>query len=214
MREDTVKKKDKFYVVWSGREPGIYRTWHECQKQTDGFPGARYKSFKTQSEAEKAFQKSELKITASSQKKTRTPSHDSPEDIIRDSISVDAAWNTATGDMEYQAVHTTTKQLIFKQGPYSDGTNNIGEFLAIVHALAYCQKNKLDLPIYTDSVTALSWIKRKRSNTRAERTKKNALLFELIERADKWLENNAYSNKVLKWQTKAWGEIAADYGRK
>lgn len=44
---------------------------------------------------------------------------------IEESISVDGAWNTSTGVVEYQGVHTKTKELIFKVGPLEDGTNNI-----------------------------------------------------------------------------------------
>lgn len=59
---------------------------------------------------------------------------------IEESISVDGAWNTSTGVVEYQGVHTTTKEVIFKMGPFEDGTNNIVEFLGIVHALAHCKR--------------------------------------------------------------------------
>jgi len=45
----------KFYVVWHGREPGIYTDWESCRKQVDKFNGARYKSFPTREEAEAAF---------------------------------------------------------------------------------------------------------------------------------------------------------------
>ena len=46
----------KYYVVWHGREPGIFTDWSGCKAQVDGFAGARYKSFKTKAEAEAAFQ--------------------------------------------------------------------------------------------------------------------------------------------------------------
>lgn len=45
----------KFYVVWAGRETGIFTDWNTCKKQVDGFNGARYKSFLTREEAEAAF---------------------------------------------------------------------------------------------------------------------------------------------------------------
>lgn len=41
----------KFYAVKKGRKPGIYHTWHECQKQIDDFPGAVYRRFDTEAEA-------------------------------------------------------------------------------------------------------------------------------------------------------------------
>ena len=133
---------------------------------------------------------------------------------IRDSICVDAAWNTASGDMEYQGMYYKSGGLIFKQGPYRDGTNNIGEFLAIVHALGYCKKKSLSIPIYSDSRTAISWVKYKRANTKLDPTPRNAVLFDLIERAEQWLRDNTFKNPILKWETKTWGENPADFGRK
>ena len=50
------KQKPKYYVVWQGRKPGIYLTWDECKAQVHGAEGARYKSFPTMEEAEKAFE--------------------------------------------------------------------------------------------------------------------------------------------------------------
>jgi hypothetical protein len=45
-------KKQKFYAVVKGCIPGIYTTWDETKTQVDGYPGAVYKSFKTEKEAE------------------------------------------------------------------------------------------------------------------------------------------------------------------
>ena len=42
----------KFYAVKQGRQPGIYTTWADCQKQTVGFKGAKFKGFVTRAEAE------------------------------------------------------------------------------------------------------------------------------------------------------------------
>jgi ribonuclease HI len=95
------------------------------------------------------------------------------------------------------------------------GTNNIGEFLAIVHALAlYKQKGLTTRPIYTDSVTAMGWVKKKKANTKLEQNAKTAKLYELIQRAETWLQQNTYSNPIIKWETEDWGEIPADFGRK
>src|SRR6201999_997100 len=105
---------------------------------------------------------------------------------ILESLSVDGAWDTSTGRAEYQGVDTKTKRGIFKQGPFEDGTNNIAEFLAIVHALAHCKKNNLSIPIYSDSRNAISWVKDRQVRTRQERTDKNKKLFELVDRAISW----------------------------
>lgn len=209
-------KKPKFYVVWTGRKTGVFNTWDECNTQIQGFKGAVFKSFPSKQLAEQAFRsnsrefigKNEIESTLSVEELTLIGKPD------LESISVDAAWNTSTGMVEYQGVDTRTKELIFRQGPYEDGTINIGEFLAIVHALAYCKQKRITLPIYTDSRTAISWVKYKRNNSNHPRSEKNDQLFKMMERAEKWLEENDYPNKILKWETKAWGEIPADFGRK
>ena len=109
---------------------------------------------------------------------------------------------------------TKTRAQLFHKGPFPSGTNNIGEFLALVHALALMKQKGSDLPIYTDSMTALAWLRTGKSKTKIEKTDKNAVLFDLLTRAEKWLAENKYTNKVLKWETEVWGEIPADFGRK
>ena len=116
--------------------------------------------------------------------------------------------------MEYQGVFTETETHVFHQGPFPEATVNIGEFLALVHALAYLKKNKLDMPIYSDSLTALAWVRKKKVNTKLRPNETNKKVFELIERALFWLNNNTYDTQILKWNTKVWGEIPADFGRK
>lgn len=88
------------------------------------------------------------------------------------------------------------------------------EFPAIVHALALCRKNGTDLPIYSDSRNAISWVKEKIARTNHKRSAKNKTLFDMINRAEKWLREHDYPNQILKWETKAWGENPADFGRK
>ena len=116
--------------------------------------------------------------------------------------------------MEYRGVNTKTKKELFKQGPFPEGTNNIGEFLALVHGLAVLKDKNSDLIIYTDSKTAMSWVKKKTCNTKLQPNDKNKPVFDLVERALIWLKNNSYSTVIVKWETKAWGEIPADFGRK
>ncbi len=205
-------KKQKFYVVWTGRNTGIFNTWEECLKQVDKFDEARYKSFKTLEEAEKAFAGNKYHYIGKSKKPAVTVKN-AGQPIIP-SISVDAAWNTITKVMEYQGVYTHNGELIFRNGPFADATNNIGEFLAIVHALALLKQKNNPLPVYTDSITAMKWVRIKRANTKLQPTEYNSELFEIIERAENWLKNNQYSNPILKWETQFWGEIPADFGRK
>jgi ribonuclease HI len=90
----------------------------------------------------------------------------------------------------------------------------MGEFLAIVHALAHCKKHNITLPIYSDSRTAIAWVRNRLAKTTLERTAKNARVFELIQRAEDWLCTNTYVNHILKWETELWGENPADFGRK
>lgn len=207
------KKKLKYYVVIKGIQPGIYESWAECQKQVDGFPGAKFKSFEDPEQAKFAFLNGfESPVKAESKIKSRPLIKLNPP--IADSISVDAAWNTKTLDMEYQGVYTQTKQLIFRQGPFAHGTNNVGEFLAIVHALAYCKNNGISLPIYSDSRNAINWVKKKHHKSLLEPDEKNKKIFELLSRAESWLKNNTYANEILKWETAEWGENPADFGRK
>ena len=207
-------KKNKYYVVWAGNTPGIYESWTECQLQIKGFPNAKYKAFKTLEEAKAAFDGSYVDHFEKKGKKTAaTLSPEARKEIVWDSISVDAACSGNPGVMEYQGVDTKNKAQIFYQ-KFTLGTNNIGEFLAIVHALAMFKNAGKSTPIYTDSRTAMAWVRNRKVKTNLKRSPKTARLYELIERAETWLKNNSYNNKILKWNTEEWGEIPADFGRK
>ena len=133
---------------------------------------------------------------------------------ILPSIAVDAACSGNPGIMEYRGVDTETQAEIFRIAPIKDGTNNIGEFLAIVHALAFMKQRNLSLPVYSDSKIAMNWVRQKVCKTKVPRTSHNEKIFELIARAEQWLHNNTYPNPILKWETQAWGENPADFGRK
>lgn len=206
-------KKQKYYVVWQGGKPGIYTSWEACKAQVSGFENARYKSFESEIEAQKAFADNPWKHIGVKQK-TRSTTLPSSAEIIAESIAVDAACSGNPGRMEYRGVYVADGTEIFHVGPFEDGTNNIGEFLGIVHALALLSQKKSNLPIYSDSVNAIKWVERKKCNTKLKETSRNQIIFELIARAEKWLNENTYSNPILKWQTEIWGEIPADFGRK
>ena len=212
-----MSKKKKFYTVWKGKKTGVFKKWNDCKAQITNFDGAQYKSFTTLEAAEAALQgnyfdyigkskgfKSEL--TAEQLRKIGQPNYNS--------ISVDAASSGNPGIMEYRGVDTKTKRQLFIQGPFPEGTNNLGEFLALVHGLAILKKNNSDLILYTDSRTAMSWVRKKICNTKLERNAKNKPVFDLVDRAVNWLKNNSYKTVIVKWETKAWGEIPADFGRK
>jgi len=201
--------KQKFYVVWKGVIPGVYDSWDECKQMIENFEGALYKSFPTQELAEKAYQSSPWGYIG--KEKATVPAQGN---FIKDSLAVDAACSGNPGPMEYRGVYVANGQELFLKGPYQKGTNNIGEFLAIVHGLAFLKQQKIEIPIYSDSVNAMIWIKNKKCKTKLEPCEENKSLFELIERAEKWLRENTYKNKILKWETDQWGEIPADFGRK
>jgi ribonuclease HI len=211
------KKKKKYYTVWKGYHTGVFETWDDCKAQIKDFQGAQYKSFVTFEAAKKALKgnykdyigKSKSfnsELTQAQLKKIGQPNYNS--------ISVDAASSGNPGVMEYRGVDTKTKKQLFIQGPFEQGTNNIGEFLALVHGLAFLKQHKSERIMYTDSKTAMSWVRKKICNSKLERSAKNKPVFDLVDRAVQWLKENEYTTTIVKWETKAWGEIPADFGRK
>jgi ribonuclease HI len=205
-------QKPKFYVVWQGRRTGIFNSWEECSAQVTGFPGAKYKAFASRLEAERAFRGDYHKYAgkpASTEKWLFAPAPP-----ILDSICVDAACSGSPGRLEYRGVITSTGSEFFREGPFQNGTNNVGEFLAIVHALRWLKRKKDARPLYSDSETAIQWVKKKSCNTTLVPDGHNAVLFERIGQAEAWLRKNKVENRLLKWDTRAWGEIPADFNRK
>lgn len=202
------KPKNKYYVVWSGREKGIYSSWDDCKAQISGFAGAKYKGFPNRQEAEAAFQQP-YKFSRKPAKPKKAVGKP-----IYPSLSVDAACSGNPGIMEYQGVDSKSGETLFHRGPFHDGTNNVGEFLALVLGLAFLKHQKKNFPIYSDSRTAISWVRKKKCNTKLAQTSRNKELFEAIRKAEQWLKDNAYTTQILKWETEVWGEIPADFGRK
>ena len=218
-------KKQKYYVVWQGKQPGIYNSWAECEEQIKGVTGAKYKSYESITLAEQALRLGpELSISVPTKQNNTVLSIDDegmtvinkdsngPVPIL-DSIAVDAACSGNPGVMEYQGVYVASRtQLFHYKAPV--GTNNIGEFLAIVHGLAYLKKNKMNQVLYSDSVNAIKWVLAKQCRTKLPLTPETAQLYDVIHRAEAWLHNNSYSTEILKWNTEQWGEIPADFNRK
>ena len=205
--------KEKYYVVWKGRKTGIFTSWAECEAQVKGFVAAEYKSFGSRQEAEAAFRSryEAYKGKPSSMGKWKEASI---RPIIP-SLCVDAACSGSPGKLEYRGVETESGKEIFRFGPFPDGTNNVGEFLAIVHALIWLMKHEKQMPLYSDSENAIAWVYTGKCNTQLKRTPKNAPLFIMIRSAENWLaENELEDDAVLKWDTELWGEIPADFGRK
>lgn len=128
--------------------------------------------------------------------------------------AVDAACSGNPGPMEYQCIDLQTGAQVFHFGPVQ-GTNNIGEFLAIVHALALMEKQGIkDKVIYSDSYNAILWVKKKKCKTTLTRNSATEQLYQIIARAEQWLMTHNVTTPIIKWETKQWGEIPADFGRK
>ena len=205
--------KKKFYVVWRGRKPGIYTTWAEAQQQIDGFSDARFKGFATREEAIEAFKTQPNPLPAFITKPAVKEAPPTPKPLIA-AIAVDAACSGNPGVMEYRGISLWDNKEIFHQ-KFDKGTNNIGEFLAIVEALARLKKaNSPKITIYSDSQIAIGWVKRKECRTKLQYTPMTAQLLDIVARAENWLATNAYENPIVKWPTDLWGEIPADFGRK
>ena len=212
--------KQKFYVVWRGRKPGVYDSWDDCKQQVEGFGEAAYKAYATLEDAEEAFWRGKEEaqpaqaVAGQDDKKGGTPlPAAAPRPYDEDAIAVDAACSGNPGPMEYRGVDLRSGRELFHLGPMH-GTNNIGEFLAIVHALALLKKQGVKRTVYSDSRNALIWVRQKQCKTKLERNAQTEGLFQLIDRAVIWLRNNKIEVPLLKWQTKEWGEVPADFGRK
>ena len=222
------KKKVKYYVVWQGNRPGVYDSWEECEQQIRGVAGAKFKSYESRTLAEQAFRvgpdisagisnKATDDTILSIDEKGMTVVKDSADPMVPrpelDALAVDAACSGNPGVMEYQGVYVASRtQLFHFKAPV--GTNNIGEFLAIVHGLAFLKKHNMKQVLYSDSVNAINWVRAKRCRTKLPLNEQTAQLFDVIRRAEAWLCNNSYTTEIRKWDTEHWGEIPADFNRK
>lgn len=213
------RRRRKWYVVWEGRNPGVYDNWEDCLDQVHGFARARYRSFDRQEDAVAAYRAGlvgdmEL-LRALVAGRRHVVNYGAIPGIELDSVAVDAACSVNPGVMEYRGVWVRTGEQIFHQGPFPHATNNIGEFLAIVHALALLnQKGMTATPVYSDSEIARAWVRDKVCRTKLAPSDRNATLLAIVRRAELWLQSNAPANRVIKWDTREWGEIPADFGRK
>lgn len=228
-----MSRNSKYYVVWVGEEPGVYDSWAEARSQVEGFPGARYKAFNSQADAVEAYRgdaSDHLDIIRSivrhtnAEKARRTAADTGMRDwhtipgVRLDAIAVDGACAGNPGRMEYRGVRLSDGAEVFHVGADGaiTGTNNIAEYLAMVHVAALlAARGDTTTPIYTDSRNTLAWLRKGRSNTSLARTDATAYALDLLARADAWLAaNGPIRNPILKWNTEQWGEIPADFGRK
>lgn len=219
-------KIKKYYVVWRGKNPGVYDDWNDAKEQIEDFPNPIYKSFSSAAEAATAFRNASAKeekmemgtllMRAGNAKLPRPgqPDYMTNPEIDLGAWAVDASCMGNPGIMEYRGVELMSGKELFRVGPFKDATNNIGEFLAIVHALALMAKTGEKHNIYSDSVSGMAWVRNRRIKTTLKETDANHQVFELLRRAMAWLNTHPYSSRIIKWQTELWGEIPADFGRK
>ncbi len=216
--------KQKFYVVWSGKVPGIYLSWDKCKEQVHGVAGARFKSYPNLEAATKALEDGVPPSSSIVRKHTSAMPENPPEyrkdtvlslpaEVSAEAWAVDAACSGNPGNMEYRGIDLQTGAVVFHFGPIW-GTNNIGEFLAIVHALAILKKQGKKITIYSDSRNAILWVAKKKCNTKLVNNKRTEQVHQIVSRAENWLNNNTYDIPIKKWDTSKWGEIPADFGRK
>lgn len=207
-----------FYGVWSGKQTGVFETWAECSAQVSGFKGAQYRKItaNTLADAQKVFEQESYQEGVKAKTETAStavkPVQKGPD--IAFALTVDGADNSV--ESEYQAVWYPSREPAFKSKVFKGGTNNIAEFLGLVHAIRYLHETKKGTVIYTDSMTALAWVRNKRANTTAGQTGRlTEELKHLIGEAEAYLLTNGIGDIELhKWDTKQWGEIPADFGRK
>lgn len=210
----------KYYVVWAGHDTGVYDSWDDCKLMVEGFPGARYKGYSSREEAVEAYRRgaddagAEI-LRAIAARPVISVNYEAFPEIDSKGIAVDAGCRRNPGPVEYRGVDLTTGAELFHVGPLEEGTNNLGEFLALVHALAMLEKEgRSGVTVYSDSKTALAWLREHRVKTTLTPTPGNERIRSMVERAENWLANNTPHNHVRKWHTEEWGEIPADFGRK
>jgi ribonuclease HI len=206
------RKKTKYYVVFAGRERGVFSSWAECETSVRGHPAARFKSYGTRVEAQAAF-----RAGSSEAHVERRKTEDAQvwrTAIVMPCLAVDAACTSpAGGVVEYRGVVLPDGSVAFAAGPFENGSNNVGEFLAIVTGLSWLAERSLTWPLYSDSAVAIGWVvTHGKCNTTLD---VGPLLKAQVMWAETWLrKHRGQKGDVRKWETGTWGEIPADYGRK
>lgn len=198
------------YVVWQGRRPGIYQTWDQCKDQIDWFPWAQFKKYRTQQEAERAFEMGYRQ--GISAPKLIWP----PECVWH--IAVDAACRGNPWILEYQWVMIGSDRIsctqLFYRGPYEQGSTNLGEFIALVVALRYVHKHPW-LTIYSDSLTAMAWVRDRQVRTTLDLSQINPVVRQQVQECVTWLrDHSSHHRSIKKWNTQERWECPADFGRK
>jgi ribonuclease HI len=205
----------KFYVVFRGRKAGVYATWEECRSQIEGVPGHSCKAYKSRCDAEDALRAGSARAFEATRKERAAQVWRSK--IPGACIAVDAACAGVPGPTEYRGVLLPECSEIFHSQLYARGTNNVGEFLAIVEGMRWlAERSFTSLPLYSDSQVGLGWVRAGKCNTHMASASPDLKM--AIEAADSWLRASPEAPKLVpmlrKWPTSEFGEIPADFGRK
>ena len=114
--------------------------------------------------------------------------------------------------MEYRWIDLQTWEEIFHE-KFNIWTNNIWEFLAIVHWLKYLWND--NRAIYSDSKIAISRVQQWKCKTKLKSNNYDlSQLLDKIQNAEKRLKDNWIKHHILKRDTEDWWEIPADFWRK
>jgi ribonuclease HI len=128
----------KYYVVWSGRQTGVFTDWPTAQRHVDKFPGARFKSFPSREEAQQAFQAGKPAPVSRRSANGSTPARNKVHTAtVGLQIYCDGACEPNPGNSGSGiAVYRDGKPVQLWYGLYNpNGTNNTAELNALHHAL-------------------------------------------------------------------------------
>ena len=155
----------KYYVIWQGRETGIFTDWDTCKKHIDKFNGARYKSYKTREEAESAFAGSSSAAMKKSKSAPKKHSGKGPKTYSAEEVASHKAQTKifTDGGCEPNPGKAGSGVAVYRDNNISElwfglfnpkGTNNTAELNALYHALMMAEKEiqaKQTVAIFCDS---------------------------------------------------------------
>lgn len=211
--------KQKFYAVRKGYQTGIFLTWEVCEKYVKGYPKAEYKSFYNKDDAEDYMRGKENEYTTVTNSNSNSTHIPTGAFLAVDGGTIGGNNSNGSTKCQYQIYNSQTQKVELTSKPIV-GTNNIGEFLGIVKAIGILHKQNLHhIPIYSDSLIAIKWVKDKKAKTNLGNNNSSVdsivNTLDMLEAAEKFLHTISLANfTIRKWETKSWGENPADFGRK
>ena len=139
--EATVKPK-KFYAVQKGLVPGVYSSWEACKSNVEGFPGARYKSFLIEEEAQAYVEGREFDVKTQKYEKANVE-----EDELAGVVAyVDGSYDEETKMYAYGIVIINQGQEVHLSGKGNDAEmasmhNVAGEIMGSMEAMTWAKDN-------------------------------------------------------------------------